>query len=91
MTPEYSPVSANFAPVLQKSVASLVKTQGVGDLYQMQATAERVGVDFNAIWIPEGFAETEPKPFDQGYMRDVYALGLRLSEHGIRWAKRPPV
>ncbi len=90
VTPEYSPVSANFAPVLQKSVASLVKTQGIGDLYQMQATAARVGVDFNAIWIPETFAETEPRPFDQGYMRDVYALGLRLSEHGIRWEREPP-
>lgn len=90
VTPDYRPVSANLAPVLRKSVAGLVKTQGIGDLYQMQATAARVGVDFNAIWIPESFAETEPAPFDQTYMRDVYALGLRMAEGGIPWSTHPP-
>lgn len=90
VTPEYAPVPATLPPVLKRSVASLVKTQGIGDLYQMHATAGRVGVDFNAIWIPESFTETEPAPFDRDYMRDVYSLGLRMSEHGIPWSRTPP-
>ncbi len=56
----------------------------------MQATAARVGVDFNAIWIPDGFVGTEPAPFDRTYMGTVYALGLRMAEDGIPWSKRPP-
>lgn len=90
VTPEYRPVRASLAPVLKKSVAGLVKSQGVGDLFQIADTAKRVGVAFNAIWIPESFAATEPAPFDPGYMREVYALGLAMSEHGIRWSREPP-
>jgi len=90
VTPEYSPVSARLVPVLRKSVDMLVKTQGIGDLYQMADTAARVGADFNAIWIPETFTEVEPSPFDRGYMRDVYALGRSMAEGGIAWSKVPP-
>jgi hypothetical protein len=68
----------------------LIKTQGIGDLYQMHDTAERVGVDFNASWIPASFSETEPKPFDRDYMRAVYALGRQMAADGIPWSKRPP-
>jgi predicted acylesterase/phospholipase RssA len=90
VTPEHSAVSARLPAVAKRSVSLLIKTQGIGDLYQMHDTAERVGVDFNAIWIPESFSETEPKPFDRDYMRAVYALGRQMAADGIPWSKRPP-
>ena len=90
VTPEYAAVSARLPAVAMRSVSLLIKTQGIGDLYQMHDTARRVGVDFNAIWIPESFSETEPKPFDRDYMRAVYALGRQMAADGIPWSKRPP-
>jgi hypothetical protein len=49
-------------------------------------------MEFNAIWIPASFTVTEPEPFDQGYMRAVYALGRQLaaSPGGIPWSRVPP-
>ena len=80
VTPDYSPVAARLSKVAGKSVSLLIETQGVGDLFQMHDTAGRVGLDFNAIWIPASFTMREPKPFDRGYMRAVYALGRQLAD-----------
>jgi hypothetical protein len=88
--PVYSPVAPHLTGVVRKSVSLLIRTQGVGDLSQMFETADRVGVDFNAIWIPAEFTLSEPRPFDRDYMRAVYALGHGLAENGIPWIKRPP-
>jgi hypothetical protein len=90
VSPQYAVVKASLPAVVQRSVNSLVRTQGVGDLYQMYENARRLGVDFNAIWIPASFTMVEPKPFDQGYMRAVYALGRQMAAGGIPWSSQPP-
>jgi hypothetical protein len=92
VTPEYSVVKPRVLPVVERSVDLLIKSQGVGDLFRMHDTARRVGLEFNAIWIPASFTAAEPKPFDQGYMRAVYALGRQLaaSPGGIPWSRLPP-
>ena len=59
-------------------MSSLIKAQGVGDLYRMYTDAQANGIDFNAIWIPESFTLEEPTPFDPGYMRG--ALRPRLPD-----------
>jgi predicted acylesterase/phospholipase RssA len=91
VTPDYSPVSPPRLPkIADRSMRLLIETQGVGGLYRMHRAAQRVGADFNAIWIPASFTMREPKPFDRGYMRAVYALGRQLAEGGIPWSKTPP-
>lgn len=90
VTPRYDPVRARFDVVAKRSVAMLVKTQGIGDLYQMHDVAERVGLDFNAIWMPESFTAREAQPFDRSYMQQVFALGQRMAAGGIPWSKLPP-
>ena len=87
---QYSAVSSRFPDVVHKSLNLLITTQGVGDLYQLHETAERIGADFNAIWIPESFTLTEPQPFDQDYMRALFGAGRQLTESGIPWQKQPP-
>jgi hypothetical protein len=90
VTPHYSAVPAGIFPVVQKSVSLLVKTQGVGDLYEMHETARRVGADFRAIWIPPEFTMQEPRPFDREYMRAIYTLGHDMAANGIPWSDAPP-
>lgn len=92
VTPEYSVVKPRVLPVVEKSVDMLIKSQGVGDLYRLHNTARNAGMQFNAIWIPGSFTMVEPKPFDQGYMRAVYALGRQLAAQpgGIPWSTEPP-
>mgnify|MGYP001404487044 CR=1 FL=1 len=73
-----------------RAVASLVTTQGVGDLYRMYATAQRDGVDFNLTFIPADFRFPHREEFDNDYMRKLYALGYDLAVKGVPWAKTPP-
>lgn len=90
INPEYSTVKPKLASIVGKSISSLIKTQGIGDLYRMYANAQRDGIAFRAIWIPETFTMKEPKPFDPAYMKALFDLGYEMGRNGIPWATQPP-
>jgi hypothetical protein len=90
VTPEWSAVKPRLASIAGKSISSLIKTQGIGDLYRMYANAKRDGIDFNAIWVPASFAIKEKEPFEQGYMRALFNLGYEMGKNGIPWSRLPP-
>lgn len=90
VTPEWSAVKPRIAAIAGKSLASLIKTQGIGDLYRMYANAQRDGIDYNAIWVPGDFELTEKEPFDPVYMRSLFNLGYKMGRNGIPWSKHPP-
>ena len=90
VTPEYSKVKPKLAAIVGKSISSLIKYQGIGDLYRMYANAQRDGIAFRAVWIPESFTMKEPKPFDPGYMRALFELGYEMGRYGVKWAEQPP-
>ena len=90
VTPEYSMVKPRLASIVGKSISTLIKTQGIGDLYRMYANANRDGIRFRAIWIPDSFTMKEPSPFDPAYMQALYDLGFKMGIAGIPWATAPP-
>lgn len=90
ITPEYSKVKPKLASIVGKSISSLIKTQGIGDLYRMYANAQRDGIAFRAVWIPESFTLKEPKPFDPPYMKALFDLGYEMGRKEIPWAEQPP-
>ena len=90
VTPEYSKVKPKLAAIVGKSISSLIKYQGIGDLYRMYTNAQRDGITFRAVWIPESFTMKEPKPFDRAYMRALFDLGYEMGRNGVKWADLPP-
>ena len=90
VTPEWSAVKPRLASIAGKSISSLIKTQGIGDLYRMYANARRDGIAFNAIWVPASFNMKEKEPFDQAYMRTLFNLGYEMGKGGIPWSQLPP-
>jgi predicted acylesterase/phospholipase RssA len=90
VTPEWSAVKPRLASIAGKSLSSLIKTQGIGDLYRMYANAQRDGIAFNAVWVPASFTEKEKEPFEQGYMRALFDLGYEMGKNGIPWSNLPP-
>jgi predicted acylesterase/phospholipase RssA len=89
VTPEWSAVKPRLASIAGKSISSLIKTQGIGDLYRMYANAKRDGIAFNAIWVPVSFTMKEQEPFEQGYMRALFNLGYEMGKNGIPWLNLP--
>lgn len=90
VTPEFTKVKPRAASIVGRSISALIKNQGIGDLYRMYSNAQRDGIAFRAIWIPESFTMAEPSPFDPGYMKALFDLGYRKGRTGIPWSDQPP-
>jgi len=89
-TPEYSITKATLPAIAGKAIGSLIDTQAVGDLYRLYVIAKRDGIDYNVIDIPADFTVESKSPFDNNFMRALYARGLALGRGGVPWKKTPP-
>lgn len=90
VAPEFAVTKAKLFPIAARSISTLIKTQGVGDLYQIYLTAKRDRVDYNLAYIPGDFALQSKSAFDKAYMNALFKLGYSLGRAGIRWEKSPP-
>src|SRR5262245_16837796 len=89
-TPEPGIVKFTLPDIAEKAVSSLIKTQGIGDLYRLYAISKRDGIDYNYIDIPIDFTVRQKTPFDNHYMRSLYETGYQMGSKGVAWKKAPP-
>lgn len=90
LSPTYEPVKAELLPIAGRSISSLIRTQGIGDLYRIYFSAQQNGVDFKLAFIPPGNAAPPNTIFDQAYMRRLFELGQQQGSAGTGWHKTPP-
>ena len=90
INPEWQSVSENVLSVTQRSIATLIKNQGIGDLYRIYSVTRRDGIDFNLASIPADFSDPSDEPFDQKYMVALFDRGYDLASHNYSWVKAPP-
>jgi predicted acylesterase/phospholipase RssA len=88
--PEWKSVNDNVLSVTQRSISTLIKNQGIGDLYRIYSVTRRDGIDFNLASIPADFSETSDEPFDQKYMVALFDRGYDLASRNYSWVKAPP-
>ncbi len=90
INPEWEAVEAGIFSISRRSVSTLIKNQGIGDLYRIYATAQTDGTDFNLAAIPSGFSVKREEAFEQPYMQALYDEGYRAGFGGYPWMKAPP-
>lgn len=90
LTPEYANVSLSAASIAMRSLETLTKYQGLGDINRIYDHAKLDGMDFNLASIPPTFNEKRPAPFDPGYMNALFKTAYDLGRAGYGWAKVPP-
>jgi predicted acylesterase/phospholipase RssA len=88
--PEWQSVGENVLSITQRSISTLIKNQGIGDLYRIYSVTKRDGIDFNLASIPPDFTDTSDEPFDQKYMIALFDRGYDLASHNYSWMKAPP-
>jgi predicted patatin/cPLA2 family phospholipase len=88
--PEWQSVRENVVSITQRSISTLIKNQGIGDLYRIYSVTRRDGIDFNLASIPADFSETSDEPFDQKYMIALFDRGYDLASRTYSWVKAPP-
>ena len=73
-----------------RSASSMVRSQGIGDLYREYLGALKYDFDFNLAYIPNDFEADNHELFDRNYMRELYGLGYEMASEGYPWDKSPP-
>jgi len=90
LKPDHQGIKRNILPIAYRSIESLIRTQGIGDLYQIYALCKRDDNDFNLAYIPAEFNEVPSEMFDPAYMGKLYKLGYQMASKGYPWVKAPP-
>ena len=88
--PDHSGVRREILPIASKTIESLIRTQGIGDLYQIYTLCNRDGNEFNLAYIPSSFTEEPTEGFDPVYMTKLFELGREMALNGYPWEKQPP-
>jgi len=88
--PDYQGINRSLLPIASRTIESLIRTQGIGDLYQIYALCVRDGNDFNLAYIPSSFTEEPAESFDPVYMSKLFDLGYQMGREGYSWKKVPP-
>ena len=61
--PEWQSVSENVMSITTRSISTLIKNQGIGDLYRIYSISMRDGIDFNLASIPPDFWGSPQRTF----------------------------
>jgi hypothetical protein len=88
--PEWGTTEAGLKSITQRAMSTIIKYQGVGDLYRIYALSQIDGVDFNLAVIPGNFMVVRQEEFDRNYMNQLFNRGYDLGKRGYPWKKYPP-
>jgi len=90
LDPDFQGIRRNVIPIASRTIGSLIRTQGIGDLYQIYALCRRDGNDFNLAYIPSDFTGKPTEAFDPVYMNKLMDRGYQMALDGYPWEKAPP-
>jgi hypothetical protein len=88
LSPRWESVSPRVAPIVSRTISSLIRTQGIGDLAQIYLTAERAGMGFNLARVPADFDLEPNELFDPEYMRALFERGVAAGLDEASWIRQ---
>jgi hypothetical protein len=88
--PEWKKVKPQLKYIAIRAIDTLLKSQGVGDLFRLYVYAQRDKFDYNLAYIPADFTARPTSAFDTAYMNQLFQLGYDLACCGYPWRKYPP-
>jgi hypothetical protein len=90
IAPMHESVERRIPAIGFRTIRSLLRTQGLGDLYRIYLASERDGLEYHGASIPDDFTETPTEFFDLVYMQKLFELGYELARGGYPWSEQPP-
>ena len=83
----YQPVELGAAKIAERSISTLIKYQGRGDLLDLERLARRDGFRFRLTSVPETFTLKPKEVFDPAYMKALYEVGYEAGRRGDNWRR----
>lgn len=90
VTPVWQNVKPRLHSILQRTISTLTKNQGIGDLYRLYARSKRDKIHYKLAYIPQDFSIEANSTFDVKYMQKLFKKGEELGQKGYSWKKYPP-
>lgn len=90
LDPKWKATENKLFPLADRSIATLIRTQGIGDLYRIYDKAVDDGLDFNLAYIPSDFDEVPTEMFDPVYTTKLFNRAYEMAKNGNPWHKMPP-
>jgi predicted acylesterase/phospholipase RssA len=90
VTPQYELLEPGLFAITTRSINTLGKYQGIGDLFRIYVGSQRDGVSYNLSYIPADFSAESTELFDPAYMRKLFHLGYQIGKQPKHWMKKPP-
>nr|WP_085972881.1 patatin-like phospholipase family protein [Bradyrhizobium sp. ORS 278] len=88
--PEWDSVGADVLSVTQRSLTTLIKNQGIGDIYRIYTVAKFNNIDFNLASVPADFQVKPNGAFDRTYMTALFDRGFEMGRRGYPWVRSLP-
>lgn len=91
MDPDWASTSRRAVSIAGRAVQTMIASSGHNDAIRAWLNAERDGIEFRMSWIGPDFDVPYERPFDQPYMRALFAYGQGRMRAGTAWSDRPPL
>ena len=89
LNPKWKTVDRRIVPIVDRTISSLIRTQGIGDLLRLYMGSVRDGLKFQLASIPADFALRPDEPFDRNYMVKLFERGRTMALEGYPWVTDP--
>jgi hypothetical protein len=80
-------VPPRLGPVVTRTISTLIRSQGIGDLARVYIAAAEHGLKFHLAYVPTTFVGEATEIFDANYMRQLFDLGYELARKGYPWTE----
>jgi predicted patatin/cPLA2 family phospholipase len=90
LSAHWSEVDLGLGSILISSLDTIIRTQGLGDLYRIYLGAVRDKAKFKLAYIPDDFDAKSNELFDPEYMQALFDFGYEQARNGYDWASSPP-
>jgi Patatin-like phospholipase len=88
--PVYQKMDPLFEPIAKRAIDSLIKSQGIGDMFRLYLQAQKENMEFHLASITPDFQGRSEFFFDPKYMQAVFDFGYERAKSGTVWSKTPP-
>jgi hypothetical protein len=91
LDPNWAAVDRRVFSIAGRAVSTMIHYSGQNDVFRLQTTSKRDGVDFNLAYIGSDFTVEHQEDFGQAYMRALFEYGHAQMLGGNAWHKNGPL
>ena len=85
----YEPAPVGVLGIAERTTYGLLQNQANADIERIYYLAQRDGINFNMIEIPEVFTADGATEFETAYMNELLSLGRNIGSKGNFWYQKP--